>query len=128
LTAQVQLDPADLDSLVQVLKDGGFDSVEFEPGKVRAPGVWVRIDTITLATLAGGVARTATTLHLIVGDKEWRLALGELLPLLDKLCDVLTPTGPVVPTAVPLTGSTTQLPALAVPFELFTIPTPEEIP
>lgn len=125
----VQLDPADLDALVALVKTAGFKSVSFEPAEVKVlPGVWIRLDAIdVLASLADGFTRVPTTLHLIVGSKPVDQALRELLPLLDELCAVLTPTGDVTMVGVN-TGLKALLPALAVPFEMRTEPTPEESP
>jgi hypothetical protein len=125
VTAPVQLDPADLDALVDLVKSaGGFTSVSLDPAEVKIlPGVWIRVDLIdVLDTLADGYTRVPTTLHLIVGSKPVGAALHELLPLLDQLCAVLTPTGDVTIVGVN-TGLATPLPALAVPFEMRTIPT-----
>jgi hypothetical protein len=120
----VQLDPADLDALVALVESAGFKSVSFEPADVKVtPGVWIRIDAIdVLANLADGCTRVPTTLHLVVGSKPLLPALRELLPLLAQLCAVLTPTGDVTIVGVD-TGLKVPLPALAVPYEMRTIPT-----
>lgn len=126
MTAAVQLDPADLDELIALVKSAGFKSVSFESAEVKIlPGVWVRLDAIdVLAALGDGCTRVATTLHLIVGSKPVTAALRELLPLFDELCAVLTPTGDVNLVGVD-TGLKVPLPSLAVPFEMRTIPTEE---
>lgn len=126
MTAPVQLDPADLVGLVDLVKSAGFKSVSYDVAEVKVlPGVWIRLDAIdVLAVIADGHTRVPTTLHLIVGSKPVGAALAELLPLLDNLCAVLTPTGDVTVVGVS-TGAGAPLPALAVPFEMRTIPTEE---
>lgn len=126
MTAAVQLDPADLDELIDLVKSAGFKSVSFDPSDVKIlPGVWIRLDTIdVLAALGDGCTRVTTTIHLITGSKPIGSALGELLPLLDGLCAVLTPSGDVALVGVN-TGLKAPLPALAVPYEMRTVPTEE---
>lgn len=126
MTAPVQLDPADLASVVDLVKGAGFKSVSYDPDQVKLlPGVWIRVDTLDVAErLADGCCRVATTIHLIVRSKPVDAALVELLPLLDQLCTVLTPTGPVALVGVN-TGLKVPLPALAVPHEFQTVPTEE---
>lgn len=123
MTAPVQLDPADLNALATLVKGAGFGSVGYDAADLKVlPGVWIRVDQVDVtAVLADGHTRVATTLHLVVGSKPIGSALGELLPLLDQLCTVLTPTGPVALVGVN-TGLTAPLPALAVPFEMRTAP------
>lgn len=130
MTAPVQLDPADLDALIALVKSAeGINSASFDAADVKVlPGAWVRIDAIDVVdVLADGCTRVATTIHLIIGSKPVGAALKDLLPLLDSLCEVLTPTGDVALVGVN-TGLQTPLPALAVPFEMRTEPTPEESP
>lgn len=125
MTAPVQLDPADLVALVDLVKSAGFTQASYEPSKVKVlPGVWIRLDQVdTVDVIADGCAVVTTTLHLVVGSKPVDDALVELLPLYDELCEVLTPTGPFTVVAVDL--GTGPLPALAVPYETRTIPTEE---
>lgn len=126
MTAPVQLDPADLVALVDQVKAAGFKAVAYDPAEVKVlPGVWIRVDAIDVVdVLADGCTRVPTTLHLIVGSKPLLAALTELLPLLDALCEVLTPTGDVTIVGVD-TGVGNPLPALAVPYEMRTTPTEE---
>jgi hypothetical protein len=123
----VQLDPADLAALRTLIDGAGDFTVSYEPADLKVlPGVWIRVDAIDLlSTLADGHTRVPVTLHLVTRTKPIEKALGDLLPMLDAVCSVLTPAGDVTITGVVLPGSQTPMPALAVPYELRTIPTEE---
>lgn len=123
MSAPVQLAPADLTALVDLVKSAGFEQVAYDPAKVKVlPGVWIRIDAIDVRdVLADGHTRVAVTLHLVIKSKPVDEALVELLPLLDQLVEVLTPSGDVTVVGVN-TGMSQPLPALAVPFEFRTAP------
>lgn len=123
----VQLDPADLETFRAQLADAGPFQVSYEPKDLKVlPAVWIRVDAIDVASvLADGHTRLPLTLHLVTRAKPLQDALGDLLPVLDAVCSVLTPTGDVTIAGVVLPGSQTPMPALAVPYELRTIPTEE---
>lgn len=121
--------PADVDELLALLvEQTSLRSASTDPSKLGAlPGCWARIDALRYENLAG--LTVALTLHLIVGEQEVGRALAALAPLLNELVPVLNrsdlelgggPTGDVRVVRVPLPGSTTGLPALAVPFDLNT--------
>lgn len=122
----VQLNPADLQAFLDQLSDLGIGTASYDPSTLQLlPAIWVRIDGIDVTHfLEDGNVLTDTTIHLIVSEKPIDRALAELLPMLDTLCELLTPTGLVTIVGVPLPGSTTLRPALAVPFQLRTVPTP----
>lgn len=125
-TAPLKFDKADLLAFLAMLvgTEGGLiRSSSTDPSKVQTPGVWVRVNQIRRSRLAGG-SDVDMTLFPVVGDTDWDTAYQVLLPVLDELLAVLNqiggPTGPIVPTALVLQGSSTGLPAFSVPFTLHT--------
>lgn len=114
---------ADLDELAQLLVEvDGVRSANVDETKVQTPGVWIRVDGISLDTLAGLTIKT--TLFLIVSERDRPRALVELQTLFNKVMPVLRniggPTGDTTTAGVVLPGSQTPLPALAVPLDLLT--------
>lgn len=118
-----ELDFGNLDDLVELLKDAGIRSVDTDESKINAPGVWIRLDTIRQTQLTG--LTLGLTLFLVVGDTDKRRALKGLQDLWNEVIPVLAaiggPTGPTTRAGLILPGSTTPLPALAVPLDLLTI-------
>lgn len=102
-------------------------TVTSEPSKLNTPGCWLRFDRARHDLLDGGYSLDVTA-HLVVADKEvWRAhdelsdLFTDLQPTLERVGytgDNLAFVGLVVP------GSSTPLPALAVPLTL-TIDTEE---
>lgn len=113
----------DLDDLVALVKAAGVRSVELDPAKVNAPGVWVRFDGIATGTLSGLTLRT--TLFLVVPEQDRKRAGKALQELFNKVVPVLRtiggPSGDTTPAGLALPPSQTPLPALAVPMDLLTI-------
>lgn len=113
----------DLDELAGRFKAAGVRSVELDPAKVNAPGVWLRVDTLDQGELAGDVT-FGITVHLIVPERGVRRGLDELGVLYNTVAPVLAgiggPTGQVRLVGVQLPGSSTPLPALAIPIDLDT--------
>lgn len=69
-----------LDDLDQV---DGVKSAVLDPAKVKTPGVWCRLPSFGIDTLAAGDYRLDVQLHLVVGDRDWRKARNELGALFD---------------------------------------------
>lgn len=119
------VNPDDLDALVTLLKDAAAGSpqtcrtVALDPSEVTPPGVWVRVDGFGPHTLAGVAIRT--TLFLIVPDTGHKRVVGRLAALYNMIRPALPGTpAPATRAGVVLPGSTTPLPALALPFDLQT--------
>lgn len=122
------LNPADLVALGALLapEGGPARSFSIDPAKVTLPGIWCRIDGLAFAQLRGLAIKT--TLHLVIADTDWDRALTNLAPLLNHVRGVIDADpdlgdigpGDVRLVGVPLPGSTTPLPALAVPYTLHT--------
>lgn len=127
MTAPVQLAVADLDALVDLVKSAGvFETVTLDPNEIKLrPACWVKVEEIDVTSvLAEGCTTTKATLHLMVGQKPWRDAFAELLPLLDALVEVVTPDGVIRPAQF-TAADKAQYPGLAVPFTFDTAPEEE---
>ena len=119
------LDPADLEQLATELRAAGVRSVDYDPANVKAPGAWLRLDTLAPDTLDGAV-NVGLTLFLVVPANGVTRSLGALSDLLDLAFPVLQRLAASIDqasiTGLVLPGSTTPLPALSVPITLHTIP------
>lgn len=119
------LNPADLDQLATALRDAGVRSVDYDPAQVHAPGIWLRLDTLTPATMDGGV-EVGLTMFPVVAATGTTRSLGALSELLDLALPVLqawaSGYGAATVTGLALPGSSAPLPALSLPFTLHTIP------
>lgn len=121
-------DPADLDEVVDLLRAlsvAGRDlSVDLDPSKVTAPGVWVQLREVEQVTLVGSTLRL--NLYVIAPDSEVRVGLGTLADLLDVVAPMVNlwggTTGPVRHVALGLPEGT--LPALQLPVDVDTRPNP----
>jgi hypothetical protein len=101
-------------------------SVSVDPSEVQVPGGWLRVDGVGPHTL--GAVTLRATLHLIVpeGDVRRRLtmlaaAYNAAKPVLD---DLGADVGDADSVGVILPGSSTPLPALAIPVAILTSPDP----
>lgn len=75
---------ADVDDWIADLRQvDGVRSADLDPAKLRTPGVWVRLPSFGVDTLAAGDYRLDVELHLVVGDQDWRKARDELADLFD---------------------------------------------
>lgn len=87
------------------------------PGEVRTPGGWLTIDSMEPVNVAG-TWRVECSLYLVCAATDELRALELLGDLLDKVCEVRRPAGPVRAARVVLPSSSTPLPALRVPIKL----------
>jgi hypothetical protein len=123
------LNVADLDELVELLKATDpagetIRSVSLDPSEVNVPGIWVSLTGVGPHTLAG--VTISLTLYLIVEDAGFARTLGRLADLYNLVRPALPgPPGVATRSGVVLPGSTTPMPALAVPFDMLTT-NPEE--
>jgi hypothetical protein len=93
-------------------------SADVDPSELNTPCVWVTVDTITTRSLAA-LERLEVSVYLIVGDQDHMRAMESLAALYNLAAAVITPDGPVRPTAVVLPSDPTPLPALRVPVYLY---------
>lgn len=112
----------ELDQLAALLAAvEGCRSASVDPGKVKLPGVWIRHDSLGFRL---GGATHKLTLHLITPEREQGRALPELAALFNALSAQLHqlggPSGDLQLVGVVLPGSSTPMPALAVPLDLIT--------
>lgn len=74
----------DLDGWIGELRQvDGVRSAELDPAQVKTPGVWVRLPSFGIDTLAAGNYRLDVELNLVVGDQDWRKARNELAAIFD---------------------------------------------
>lgn len=124
MPAASDLEVADLDQLGVLLTTdpSALRSFSVDPSKVQLPGIWCRVDQLDEDNLSG--LTVSTTLHLIVADADWDRAIANLAPLFNQIKEQLRAlggiTGPSRLVGVTLPGSSTPMPALAVPFDLTT--------
>lgn len=121
--------PADLDALVELLKNGQdlevVRSVSLNPDEVQLPGVWVRLDTIGGPATLAGLALNVTLFLIVAEAGGFGRILGKLAPLYDAITANLDGAslayGAATRTAVILPGNvSTPMPALSLPV---TVPT-----
>lgn len=95
--------------------------VSLEASQVRTPGVWVRVDGVSQVTLRGDWQIDAVA-FLVVQATDTGRSWDKLATLLHKLTPTLSRVGytgaTITPTGLILSGSSTPLPALAIPLEL----------
>ncbi len=112
------LDFAPLQTLADAIVDAEVRAT-LDPAALNTPGAWVTLGEARTATLSGST-RLSAVVYLVVDDTDYRRALDGLADLYNTLVpDVLTPDGPVVPQGVLLPDSTTPLPGLRVPVNLY---------
>lgn len=99
------------------LEGAGIRNAE-DPGQLTPPGVLVRIDSLTSTTLDG--LEVTASLYLVVPASDHTRSLTELLELLDAVCELLDPDGPITSASVVLPGDPAPLPALTFPLLLTT--------
>ncbi len=123
----------DLRELGQLLSDAvpvpRLRTVTSEPSKVDTPGCWLRFDRVRHNILDGGYELDVTA-HLVVPEQEvWR-AHDQLSALFTDLQPTLERVGytgdGIAFVGLILPGSSTPLPALAVPLTLTIEPDTEE--
>lgn len=118
------LDFGDLDTLKAWLKAGGIRSVDVDPAKVQTPGVWIRPVRVSLNDLAG--VTIGLELIAVVANTGAGRDLPELAALFNKVKAVLDTNGIGGPdddarlVSVTLPGSSSPLPGLAIPLDLYT--------
>lgn len=110
-----------LQGLVDALAAAGTPA-SLDPSDLNLPGVFVTLDRITEATLAGaGIVRAR--LLLLAPDRDQRRALEALQVLYGQVLEVVTPTSDVE--AMPAAYQATEVPALSFTTDLEPLtPTP----
>jgi hypothetical protein len=112
---------ADLDAVVDMLKAAGVTSVDLDPAKVNTPGVVVEV--AGLATRPGGLT-IRTRLVLVVANTGVRLAADKLADLFNIVKPTAQKLGADMANVTTATyvkpGSSTGLPALIIPLDLNT--------
>lgn len=99
---------------------------DLDPAMVNLPGAWVTCEGFQATSLGGGMTLFGVV-YFLSPDLDAQRALQNLADLYNQVVpSVFTPDGPVTIQAVQLPDTTTELPALRVPVNLFTTPTPEE--
>lgn len=114
------MDPLDLavvDALRALLTAEGIRNAE-DPSELTPPGVLVRLESFTQATLSG--LQLTVRLFCIVPDQDHERASAELVALVNRVLTVLDPDGPVTAASVVLPGDPARLPALSIPLNLYT--------
>lgn len=123
--------PADLDDLVDRLRTGvagladPIRSVDLDVARVNPPGVWVQFLGFGQVTMTGLAVRVG--LNVLAPAIDPRPAMGVLAPIVANVLASIGPlggpSGDVVATGLIIagSGSSTPLPALTVPFDLYTL-------
>lgn len=92
-----------------------------DAAKLLTPGAWLRVNNVRHELLDGSYVVDATV-HLVVGETEPRRAHGRLSSVFNQLRPLLESIGwsgaSLAFTGLLVPGSSTPLPALAVPVEL----------
>lgn len=115
--------PRDVDDLGELLNaaDARIKSCTLDSARLQVPGVWVRVDQLQQELLTDSYTIRATA-HLVVKGAEPSKALNALGDHLDALLPVLESVGytgdPINLTGLILPGSSSPLPALAIPLAL----------
>lgn len=109
---------ADIDTMVTMLRGiTGIRSVDIDPAKVNAPGIWVKVEGFELDNLDGLTIRA--TLYLIAKDSDYVRGGKQAVALYNLITPVIDPasgaTIDFVDVAMP---DGTVLPALAFPVDL----------
>lgn len=117
-------DLRELGQLLVTASNGGgqpLRSVVVDAAKLVTPGCWLRVDSIRMETLAASHT-VATTVHLVVPDSDPERAHTRLSALFTALRPTLETVGysgaDIAFTGLLIPGSSTPLPALAIPVEL----------
>lgn len=115
------LNPDDLDDLVQILKDAEIRDVGFDPKQLNKPGVWVNVTGFALELLGGLTVKTQ--LICLAGTNDPRQALISVAPVFNKVVTALNPIGG--PTGDPTTGvwildGAARVSGISIPFDLHT--------
>ena len=118
------IDWTEVDDLAGVLVAAGVESVDVDPTRVRAPGVWISVRAIATEKLYGGPTYRLS-LFCLAPDTDHRTArdlLAELhntvAPVVDELGGT---TGDVELVTLQIPGGAT-LPALRIPVDMDTDP------
>lgn len=111
-----------LDELTAALKAGGIRSVATDPADLNPPGVLIKV-TGFIPDLLDGWTPTAD-LFCVVPDADHDRALAALTALANLVLDVVDPAGAIRAAAVQLPDTGGRLPALVIPYDDPTDPTP----
>lgn len=111
------LDFGPVEQLVTLLRGAGVRA-DVDPAKVNLPGAWVTVESIRTITVDGDI-QLECAVFLIVGDTGYARAYAKLADLFNLTATVMMADGPVTPEGVVLPGSSTPLPALRIPVNLY---------
>lgn len=120
--ATTDLDFANVDQLVVLLKAAGIRSASIDPAELNLPGVLIEITGVGQDLLAGCTIKTR--LICLVADDKPKQAAKQLQTLFNQVAGVArTLGGPTDDSEVSrwvLPGSAAELPGIAVPLDLLT--------
>lgn len=120
-----QLDFQPLIDLVAALRAADVRA-DLDPAGLNLPAAWVTCEGFQAASLGGG-RKLFGVVYLLVADTDAQRSLEALADLYNQVVpNVFTPDGRTNVQGVQLPDSSTVLPALRVPVNLYALPTPEE--
>lgn len=112
----------DIPTRLQALADsvtGAGISATLDAAKVRLPGAWISVDTITAPVMQRGEVLSTAVVHLIANDHGTTRALATLTDMLDTLLATTTAPSNIEITAITLPAlGQSPLPALALTYQL----------
>jgi hypothetical protein len=117
----------DLDEWLQGIADlAGVKSAVLDPAQLVTPGVWCKVPSFGLDTLAADQYRVDLELYLAVGDQDWKRARNKLAALFNTVHDHLgSPRLARVPFVKLQLPDGTEVPALLVPYTVRLVPDPD---
>ena len=104
----------------------GVRSAVVDPAQLITPGVWCKVSSLGLDTLAADEYRLDVELYLAVSDTDWRQARTSLMALFHRVHEHLgaprIERATFVLLAVPTGG---EVPALLIPTTIRVVPDPD---
>jgi hypothetical protein len=115
----------DLDTwLDEIAALPGVRSAVLDPAQLILPGVWCKVPTFAIDTLAADNYRLDVQLYLAVGDQDWKRARNKLAELFDTVHAHLGKPRVQVPFVKLVLPEGQEVPALVLPHTLRIVPDP----
>lgn len=110
--------PTRLQALATRVTEAGIPTT-VDAAKVKLPGAWISLDTITAPVMQRGEVLSTAVVHLIANDHGTTRALDSLTTMLDTLLATATAPSNIEITAITLPSiGQSPLPALALTYQL----------